>query len=349
MKALSKSFIKEYILQIIFFGLIILITLGYIYGSIAYKKDSNSVRSGFTVINPPEEVSAMVLVNDYIWAGGRDGLYKIDTATAKVVSYPEKSMGMKYIRALLIDSSKALWVGHDNGLSRLSGGAWTTFTKEEGLSDNRVYSLAVDAKGRLWVGTWSGANVFEGGNIRTLTMKEGLLDDMVNVILGDKWGGMWFGSYIAQKGGISYLSPQDKWSYYNIDNGLPHNYVTSLYEDTSGYVWAGTGLLDKGGASVFKLKDDKWNIIETITKSEGLAGEKVRSLYQDNRGVMWLGSEYDGVTIILNGKCKIITSQDGLSDNEVKAMVQDKNGNMWFGTRYGITKVDAEFLNSLYN
>jgi len=304
------------------------------------------VHPGFGILRPPGEVYAMALQGDFIWAGGVDGLYMIDAVSRRVVLSPDKNAGLKYVRALLVDSGGVLWVGHDRGISRYKDGVWDTLTKDDGLPDNRVISLMQDGNGRVWAGTWYGAAVFGRGNGKPViyTVKAGLSDNMVNVMLADSRGGLWFGSYNTQTGGLSYLSPGGQWSYFSTNNGLLHNYVTSLFEDDGGNIWAGTGFFDTGGVSVFVFRGNTWSVDRSMTKKDGLAGEKVRSVFQDKSGRMWLGSEYDGITVLEKGKREIFTVEDGLSGNEVKSMLQDRQGNIWLGTGNGITVIDASAL-----
>jgi ligand-binding sensor domain-containing protein len=342
MVILNKSFVRQNLAQIALLLLLVLIAAFYLLNNASESKNSETAHPGFNILRPPGEVYSMALQGDYIWAGGVDGLYKIDISTRKVVVSPYENPSMKFVRAILVDSAGVLWVGYDNGISTYDGKTWSTMTKDEGLPDNRVNSLMQDGKGRIWVGTWSGAVVFDNGTKqRIYTTKDGLLDNTVNAMLEDDRGGIWFGSYNTQNSGISYLSGTGEWSSFTTENGLPHNSVTSLYKDGNGDIWAGTGFFDTGGAVVFGFQDNRWIIKRQLAKKDGLAGEKVRSIFQDKNGHMWLGSEYGGIAILQNGKQTILTTEDGLSDNEVKSILQDKQCSIWLGTKNGITIIDA--------
>lgn len=304
-----------------------------------------SVRSGFVVIDPPEEVSALAIQGDRVWAGGVDGLFHIDRLTYEVMAQTAEERDFRYTRAILVDRFGRIWVGHDQGVSCLSGGRWQTLTHKDGLPDSRVNTLAEDPSGLVWAGTWGGAvqiappdDGLQAHIVRTWTQLDGLLSDMVHVILPDSMGGIWFGSYNS-RGGISYLSADGNWSYWTVANGLPHDYVTSIYQDQVQDVWVGTGLLSEGGATVFHSEGGEWSLARTVSKTDGLAGEKVRSIFQDQALWMWLGSEYDGVAIFGSGGVTRLDQTSGLSDNEVKIMVQDQDGQVWIGTRYGITVI----------
>lgn len=310
----------------------------------ARENERQQQNTGWATLNPPAEVSALALQGDHLWAGGSEGVFRIDLASLQVQEQTPEEASLKYTRALFIDQAGRLWVGHDQGLSRLDGQRWTKWTTADGLPDNRVNTLAQDLDGFLWVGTWGGAVKLDIQTpqtnlaiVETLRKTDGLLDDMVNVILCDRQGGLWFGAYNSRTGGVSYRSGSGAWDYWTIDQGLPHNYVTAIVQDQAGAVWVGTGLLELGGLSRFTVDGQHWQLQQTLLKSQGLAGEKVRSIFQDARGVLWVGSEYDGVAIHQKDGWSILTQAAGLSDNEIKVMLQDRPDRIWLGTRYGIS------------
>ena len=341
--------ILELIKRFIPLAIIIIFLLWAVVNQIFYSSTKKSV-SDFnrlcTVIRPPEDIFTLAIQGDILWAGGKDGVYKLDIVSRKVVEKLKADIDLNYVRALIVDNSNTLWIGHEGGLTSYDGKSFKTITRENGLPDNRVSALMQDKKGRLWVGSWDGVTVIDGTNMKTLTTKDGLLDNMTNVIMEDSEGGIWLGSYVAPRGGVSLLK-DGKWQYFNIENMLPHNNITSIIQAKDGAVWIGTGLFDRGGAARLVNKADKWVLAETITKKDGLAGEKVRSLFQSDKGQLWLGSEYDGLTIINKGKKTIVNMDSGISDNEVKSILQDKYGNIWLGTRNGITFIRWNTVNML--
>ena len=310
----------------------------------AHESKRQQQVTGWATLNPPEEVSALALQDDTLWAGGSEGIFRVDLNAQQVLEQTPEEAALKYTRALFVDAANRLWVGHDQGLSCLDGQRWSHYTTAHGLPDNRVNALALDLDGFLWVGTWGGAVKLDiqtpqptPAIVETLRKSNGLLDDMVNVILCDRQDGLWFGAYNSRTGGVSYRSGSGAWHYWTIDQGLPHNYVTAIVEDQAGDIWVGTGLLELGGLSRFTRDGPHWQLKQTLLKSQGLAGEKVRSIFQDARGVLWIGSEYDGVALQKKDGWLILNQTAGLSDNEVKVMLQDRPDRIWLGTRAGIS------------
>jgi ligand-binding sensor domain-containing protein len=118
--------------------------------------------------------------------------------------------------------------------------------------------------------------------------------------------------------------------------------VNAILEDEKGWLWFGTGFSSLGGASIYD--GQSWR---TITKEDGLAGEKVRSLFLDSASSLWVGSEYDGIALQEEGGWRIYTPDDGLAGWEVKAMLQDSQDNLWLGTEGGLTRIGSSAWRNL--
>lgn len=298
---------------------------------------------GWSILRPPTDVYALAIGADGIWAGGRDGVVRLDLQAGKVIETVACDEKLEYVRALLADEDGTLWIGHENGLSRKDAHGCITLTEKDGLPDRRVNALLRDRAGQLWVGTWGGAAIQSGGTWRTIRTRDGLLVDMVNVIMEDAQGEMWFGSAVAPQGGLSILH-NGHWSYLTRAEGLPHNNIQALAQDARGAVWAATGLLDRGGTVRLTRSGDQWVIAQVFDSQNGLAGNKGRSLLVDQAGGLWVGSEYDGLARQTSTGWEIFTTRDGLSHNEIKVMKQDGSGNIWIGTRDGLTRIDHQAL-----
>jgi ligand-binding sensor domain-containing protein len=302
---------------------------------------------GWLIVPHLNAVQAIAVQGNTIWAGCENGVYGIDRQTGAVIQKLKSDPPLTYVKALLVDKTGVLYIGQFNGLTRYDGTSCETFTTKDGLPDNRVNTLLLDNAGRLWAGTWGGAAYRENGAWHVVTEKDGLGDNMVNVMFQDNQGGMWFGSYVAPRGGISYMESGRKWQLFSSNNGLPHDDITSIIQDQSGSVWAGTGFLYRGGAVKFGLSSGSWVIQQVLTKSDGLAGDKVRSVFQDKDGVLWFGSEYDGLARWENGKWRVLTEKDGMPHYEVMAMLQDVDGSLWMGTQNGVVRFNSAALKAL--
>lgn len=75
-----------------------------------------------------------------------------------------------------------------------------------------------------------------------------------------------------------------------ISEGLPHNGVTSILEDSKGYMWIGTfdGLSRYDGYGFTTYRNQ--------TDSKKLVSNRVRSLFEDSKGNIWIGTD-DGISL----------------------------------------------------
>lgn len=317
------------------------------YGAVVFARDFRMLQPvpGFTTFLDKKDICSIVISyneggNDIIWVGGSNGLFRVHNGIS------EKIGNYRYVKALLVIEDE-IWIGHDQGITILKGENIKTFTKKEGLPDNRVNALCADSKGAIWAGTWGGVAVFDGGVLkRTLTSKDGLIDNMINVIMQDNSGGMWFGSYVAPRGGLCVFY-KDEWQYFTVEDDLLHSNINAVIQLKNNDVIAGGGLYMKGGGTVFAFDNAKWSAVSKISKNDGLAGAKIRSLMEDGKKRLWVGSEYEGLAVIDNGISKIITVKNGLSNNEVKCMVEDSVGTIWIGTRMGLVRIEKGGLENV--
>ncbi|MCK4512364.1 hypothetical protein KAW64_11525, partial [bacterium] len=123
------------------------------------------------------------------------------------------------------------------------------------------------------------------------------------------------------------------WSTYTTDDGLAHDYVRAIAEDTSGTLWFGTwhGVSRYDGVS--------WT---TYTTEDGLANDSVSAIAEDSSGDLWFGivgggvSRYDGVS------WATYTTEHGLAGNYVNAVLEDSSGSLWFGTSGGVSEHEPD-------
>ena len=300
---------------------------------------------GWLNISEPGDVYTMIIKGNTLYAGGKNGVWEVDTKTGRVIGQMKIPGNPTYIRALLLDSKKRLWIAHFSGIECVSDTMSKHFGLESGLPSVRVNTIVELKNGTIMTGTDKGVAIFNGKTWTVWQKNSKLLAQMVNYIYEDSQGNLWFGSYVAPAGGVSCLSA-NKWYYFNTENGLPHNNITAITEPYKGEIWVACGLYMSGGAAILREKSGNWAVTNVLHKKDGLIGEKVRSIYKGPKGRIWLGSEYDGITIITkNGTFRHLTVQDGLINPEAKCIIKDGRGNTWIGTREGLTSISEGALN----
>ncbi len=86
------------------------------------------------------------------------------------------------------------WIGTVAGLSHYDGGRFTTYTVEDGLGDDKVFSLMEDEQGDLWIGTGGGLSCYDGERFITYADEDGLgkFGPFLDIdLLQDRDGAIW--------------------------------------------------------------------------------------------------------------------------------------------------------------
>jgi ligand-binding sensor domain-containing protein len=322
---------------------ILLVLIGYLYIR-RDKPTPSTLNPSVRVILKDFDINVLAQQGETLWMGGKAGVKALNLSDYREINIPDELAELQFVRGLAVDSTGLLWIGHFDGLMIYDGNRVIPVNGLRQLPDKRVNTVYLDRQGRIWVGTWDGAYWWDGKNWFTPSYGSGLIHPMVNVIYQDSHLGMWFGSYVAPKGGVSYLN-NNQWMYITVNNGLPHPNITAIVEDQE-EIWIGAGLFQRGGAARINLNSEtiEKEISLTLSKSVGLAGEKVRSIFVTGTKELWLGSEYDGISIYKDGFQGYLSVQDGLSHNEVKCFLENDHG-LWIGTRHGLNLIDLNSLN----
>lgn len=301
---------------------------------------------GWAVAPQPGATLCLAIEGETVWAGGKNGLHRIDRKTGAWVEAVDLGDPSIHIRSLAVDADGALWIGHVDGLIRLANGAREAFGESDGLPNKRVNALLA-AGGRVYVGTAAGLVVFERGRFHRTVWSDQLASRVVNVLYESSEGVLWIGSSSDPTGGVSRVV-DGRVDVMRVASGLPHPYVQAFVEPEPGEFWVATGQFEKGGAArVSPTGPLRPSLV--LHKSDGLAGAKVRSLGVDAQGDVWFGSESDGLAIRsrLGTETVVITTAQGLPHNEITAIERDSDGAMWLATLAGVVRIDARSVHDL--
>lgn len=167
--------------------------------------------------------------------------------------FPELAPGRYTLRAQVPggfaewEAGRILTVERDRPVSKLEfrlapfkQGRWKTYSHQDGLAANQVYSLFQAADGAIWFGTDQGVSRFDGQAFANLTTADGLPGGPVLAIAETPAGVMWFGT-LAGLVRRDARQPGQSATTFTARDGLAGDAVTSLAQDPAGNLWIGTG------------------------------------------------------------------------------------------------------------
>lgn len=121
---------------------------------------------------------------------------------------------------------------------------------------------------------------------------------------------------------------------FSIADGLPHNHVTSIAQDSRGFIWFGTaeGLARFDGAR-FKTYDTR----------DGLPSRAVSLVHETRDRMLWVGTP-SGLCLLhprpVKGKVfECAAPEDEPKSRQVNTLFEDSGGNLWLGTNGGPYRV----------
>jgi ligand-binding sensor domain-containing protein/tRNA A-37 threonylcarbamoyl transferase component Bud32 len=311
--------------------------------------------------------------NDNLWAGSEEGLIRWRNGDFQSLINVQ-GMASNYISSLCEDAEGSLWVGtFDGGLTQIRDEKITTLTSREGLSGgmfrslhqddsgvlwiggygghlNRyqngrvenfrlpvrfrsetIWSLEADAKDSMWLGTSSGLLHFQNGRFREILLPSPNPNIETRCVLKDHSGRLWIGTYgaglLCRQGGTI--------TTYSSSDGLPGDFIQSLFEDRQGNLWIGC----ENGMAVMSPGNPRKFSLEPF-----LNNCHVVSIYEDKLGTIWVGTRNQGLKVLKDERWGSLNSDRGLFDNRVYAILEDGLGYLWLSSEHGIFRAGKDEL-----
>ncbi len=191
----------------------------------------------------------------YLWIATSRGLDCFDPESGEVIKHYDRSTGLtnSIVRTLYMAANDVLWVGTQNGLSRIdiTHNRIRSYLYED-ISETqsnrgRINAMLMDRKGLLWLATGYGLVYFNphSGNYQRFTHDEkkpkSLSDDEVRSVFEDRNGVLWFGT---RGRGIEKYNPTHKpFRYLNLTMGPSSESKTNSVLGIAvsrGFLFAGT-------------------------------------------------------------------------------------------------------------
>ncbi len=276
-----------------------------------------------------------------LWFATQNGVSRYDGASLTYFDIRDKFGGAVTGKSFVEDKEGNLWLGTTGGLTRYDGSYFTTFTDDDGLCDNDVWSMLVDSSGTIWIGTLGGVCKFDGTTFTPFPIPAATERDynrgvwsptVVWDITEDRAGNMWF---VASAG--VYKHDGETLQRVPVMEQDSETHVTSISEDRSGNLWFST--YDKG---LIRFDGETFT---NLTQQEGLSGLEVGDAYEDSSGNIWFPAEdvglyrYDGTSV--TG----FSAKHGLAGRPF-SVFEDRDERLWCVGLMGAYRLDGEaFVN----
>lgn len=283
----------------------------------------------FSYFNVPEglpQSSVNAIYNDsrgYLWiatAGG--GVAQFDGEIFK--KYNEKDgLSGNIVTGIAEDKEGNMWFTSTwGGVAKYNGRNMVVLTKNDGLQNNSNNCIFIDKKDRVWIGSTSGLCYYENGFFHTL--KNSFFNTSINFITSDNKNNIWVGT----SDGLIKINGKDT-LFFNIENNLPSNDITSLLQNNEGNYLV--GFKDAGIHKILAGSIDKEAKLEIETIN---ATHRVSSILEDNDKNIWYSTYNDGIyqINISTDETKHISKENGLETNNINNLYKDRIGNVWIGT-----------------
>ena len=265
-------------------------------------------------------------------------------------------MNPNWIRSICEDSTGAIWVGTDGGISRLDRelGKFTHFVENRkrpgSLSSNAVTAILKDPSGTMWIGSWGGLDRFNQEDQR---FKNFSTESIVTSICEDHAGTLWIGTnnclllFDSKTGRFTRFVHDPANSY-----SLSSNEIQTVYEDRTGTLWIGTqNGINRLDRQQYRFKQ----IVHNPNDANSLSHKSAVAIHEGHTGALWIATSEGTGRDADNGLNKLdretgrfYHSFPGLEREDIRDgfgisyIYQDHMGILWIGTWFGLGRYDPE-------
>ena len=225
--------------------------------------------------------------------------------------------------ALTVDGDGTLWAGASGyALAWRDGTRFRRVTwasPPEGAG--RINALRRDAAGTLWMAAGTGLFQVDGERTNAASLEKRAEGPATCLVAGRQM--LWMGS---ERGLVTVSGSGTR--LYAAADGLLHNVVQAIQEDSEGSVWIGT----RTGLARLRPR-----LIYAYTMTDGLPSEHVTAVLETRANELWVGTE-NGLARRREGRWTSFGVAEGLPSPSIRALVEGLDGTLWVGTLKGLAR-----------
>lgn len=293
------------------------------------------VREGVT-LSPDLPGHLLVDTEGGVYFGNRSDLYYLEPAgpSKPYLRKPHETLRRLGVAeglisegttALGLDRESNVWIGSEQGLSRMGSRRFFSWRKAQGLLGDGVTAITETGPGRFVLGHWGGLSFLEEGEVRTLSFAGDPQDSRVFDLEVDQRGTVWVA---ASMKGLWSLEPDGRLREHalGIDDG-----VRSVEIDREDRLWVATRrrVYVREGAGFRARALPQPLFMEWLT-----AGED---------GRMYVSTEDQGLAIF-DGEAWTRARGPTVEANHTFGVLPEASGRVWVGTMAGLHELRGDRL-----
>jgi len=261
------------------------------------------------------------------------------------------------------DRRGTMWIAHPDGVERrldraVRGDGSQRLTNRNNISGPMIGAMLEDREGSFWIGTSQGIDRLRLNRLRTVPVEKQLeFPALVTGPAGDMWVGDYAGdlwsfsregrvqrevpgkltaSYTGTDGvlwlggmdGVVRRAVDGTISQIPLPDALKTLRIHAMQQDREGALWVSMA----SGKGVYKIIDGNW-----VKSGEvpGIPDLLVTSMARDQDGKLWMAHLRSMVTIVSQGKARVLGTSEGLQLGTVMTLHAD-GGSMWAGGEKGV-------------
>lgn len=240
-------------------------------------------------------------------------------------------LGFSSVNRLYVDSKGIVWIGsYGYGLAKYNGVKFENLTNRTKLLGVIISEIFNDINGQLIVCTEAGMFKLQGEVF--VPYEKEFIATNINSVKIDKNKITWYSNLGS---GLIAEDSTGHCFYFREENGLPSNYLFSLFIGSSDKLWVASD-----GAGFASYEGERFI---HFNKSNILLNNNVKSIAKANDGSYLFATE-EGITRYYyeTQKTYHYTNENGLKEENVNCIDVAPSGIIWAGTESGILRIDPE-------